>query len=123
LPVLEKYNPAIVWLFAAKELGDYAEWTTQFRKVCPQSAVWIQVGSATAALTVAQSAKPDALIMQGADAGGHGFERGASIVSLLPETSDVLNANGLGNLPLLASGGIVDARGAAGPPRWGLQVW
>lgn len=123
LPVLEKYNPAIVWLFAAKELGDYAEWTTQFRKVCPQSAVWIQVGSATAALTVAQSAKPDALIMQGADAGGHGFERGASIVSLLPETSDVLNANGLGNLPLLASGGIVDARGAAGPSRWGLQVW
>ena len=113
LPVLQKFQPAVIWLFAAKELDDYASWASRIREVCPTSSVWVQVGSVTAALAVAQSTKPDALILQGADAGGHGFERGASIVSLVPEASDELRARNLADIPLLASGGIVDARGAA----------
>ncbi|KIW30704.1 uncharacterized protein PV07_02412 [Cladophialophora immunda] len=113
LPILKRYQPAVVWLFAAKELDDYATWSAGIRESCPNSRVWIQVGSVSAAVEIAQTAKPDALVMQGADAGGHGFERGASIVSVLPEVADALQAKGLGNIPLLASGGIADARGAA----------
>ena len=113
LPILQKYRPAVVWLFAAKELDDYAGWAAKIREVSPKSRIWIQTGTVSAALKIAQSAKPDALVLQGADAGGHGFERGASIVSLVPEASDVLKANGQSHIPLLAAGGIADARGAA----------
>ncbi|RVX69560.1 hypothetical protein B0A52_06624 [Exophiala mesophila] len=113
LPVLIKYRPAVVWMFAAKDLSDYATWAAQLRSALPDTKVWIQVGSVTAALAVAKDAGPDALVLQGSDAGGHGFERGASIVSVLPEATDLLKSSGLGHIPLLASGGIADARGAA----------
>lgn len=113
LPVLDKHRPAVVWMFAAKDLSDYTTWAAQLRSALPDTKIWIQVGNVTAALAVAKDTGPDALILQGSDAGGHGFERGASIVSLLPEATDLLRLNGLGHIPLLASGGIVDARGAA----------
>jgi nitronate monooxygenase len=113
LPILQKHQPAVVWLFAAKELDDYTAWAMKIREVCPNSRIWIQTGTVGAAVKIAQSTNPDALVLQGADAGGHGFERGASIVSLLPEATDVLKANKLGHIPLLCSGGIADARGAA----------
>ena len=113
LPVLSQYRPAIVWLFAATQLDDYAGWTERVRSVTPQSQVWIQVGSVGAALQVAESARPDALCIQGSDAGGHGFEQGAGIVSLLPESSDALAAAGHGQIHLLAAGGIADGRSAA----------
>lgn len=51
--------------------------------------------------------------MQGSDAGGHGWENGASIISLLPEAVDALKENGFGHIPLVAAGGIVDGRGVA----------
>lgn len=125
LPVLQKFQPAVIWLFAAKELADYAEWTRQLHAALPHSSVWIQVGSASAALIVARggsssdanpdpTTQPDALVLQGSDAGGHGFERGASIVSLVPETLDLLHQQSLtSSIPILAAGGISDARGAA----------
>ena len=113
LPVLTKFNPAVVWLFAAKQLPDYATWTQRVREACPDSQVWIQVGSVAGALQIAKSCQPDALILQGSDAGGHGFEKGAGIISLLPEATDTLKEHDFGHVPLLASGGIVDGRGAA----------
>ncbi|KIX04554.1 uncharacterized protein Z518_05424 [Rhinocladiella mackenziei CBS 650.93] len=113
LPHLAQNPPAVIWLFAAKERNDYAAWAEQSRKVCPDTRIWVQVGSVSAALEIAKSTKPDALVLQGSDAGGHGFENGASIVSLIPEAIDTLAANGYGDIPLLASGGIADGRGAA----------
>lgn len=75
--------------------------------------IWIQVGSVEAALTVAQSVNPAILCVQGSDAGGHGFERGAGIISLLPEIADVLAENGFSDIHLVAAGGITDGRSAA----------
>ncbi|KAK5716185.1 hypothetical protein LTR15_010011 [Elasticomyces elasticus] len=121
LPVLEKYRPAVVWLFAAKELEDYARCTEQIRKVTPGSQIWVQIGSVAAALAIAEQCKPDALCVQGIDAGGHGFKKGAGIVSLLPEVSDALAAAGYGSIPLLASGGITEGRGAAAAFALGAQ--
>ncbi|KAF2726926.1 inosine monophosphate dehydrogenase [Polyplosphaeria fusca] len=113
LPVIQEYKPVVVWLFAAKTLGDYGVWAAKLRAVSPESKIWIQVGNIAAALQVAKVAKPDAICLQGADAGGHGFEKGAGIISLLPEATDVLAEEGFGGIPLVASGGIVDGRGVA----------
>jgi hypothetical protein len=34
VPVVEEYKPAVLWLFAAKELDDYATWATALRQHC-----------------------------------------------------------------------------------------
>ena len=112
IPVLEKHKPAVVWLFAAEELDDYATWAKRLRSTLPTSQVWVQVGSVEAALSVAKATKPDVLCAQGSDAGGHGFEKGAGIISLVPEISDALSANGH-SIHVVAAGGVVDGRGAA----------
>ena len=112
LQILKKYKPAVVWLFATKELEDYATWADRVRSVLPNSQIWIQVGSVEAALSVAESSKPDVICVQGADAGGHGFEKGAGIISLLPEISDALADKGH-SIHLVAAGGISDGRSAA----------
>ncbi|KAF1938741.1 inosine monophosphate dehydrogenase [Clathrospora elynae] len=122
LPAVQKFKPAVVWLFASKSLDDYTEWAAAVRKVSPDSKIWIQVGSVTAALHVAKMAQPDVLCLQGADAGGHGFEKCAGIISLLPEASDALAQEGLSQISLVASGGIVDGRGVAAALTLGAQA-
>ncbi|KAL5438824.1 hypothetical protein PMIN06_010146 [Paraphaeosphaeria minitans] len=112
-PVIREFQPAVLWLFAAPQLDDYGAWVAALREASPASSVWIQVGTVEAALHVARTARPDAMCLQGADAGGHGFERGAGIVSLVPEAADALARAGHGDVPLLASGGVVDGRGVA----------
>lgn len=112
IPVLEKHKPAVVWLFAANELGDYEAWTSRIRAGLPKSQVWIQVGSVAAALTIAKNSKPDVMSIQGQDAGGHGFEKGAGVISMVPEIVDALAENGL-NTRLVAAGGISDGRSVA----------
>lgn len=121
LPVVEEYKPAVVWLFAVRELDEYAVWADAVRKVSPETKVWVQVGNVAAALHVAGSAKPDVLCLQGADAGGHGFEKSASIISLLPEAADALAEAGFSHIPLVASGGIADGRGVAAALALGAQ--
>jgi nitronate monooxygenase len=123
LAVLAKHRPAVVWLFAEPSLAAYAAYARELRAAIPGVQVWIQTSSAAAALEIARNARPDVLVMQGADAGGHGWARGAGIVSLVPETRDVLAREGLllllgagaasGETAVAASGGIVDGRGAA----------
>ncbi|KFA70137.1 hypothetical protein S40285_06623 [Stachybotrys chlorohalonatus IBT 40285] len=113
IPVIAEYKPAVVWLFSPQEIDDFVEWTTQLRAASPASKIWIQVGSVEAALYVARTAEPDALCMQGIDAGGHGYAKGAGIISLIPETQDTLSREGYGNITLIASGGIADGRGVA----------
>jgi nitronate monooxygenase len=121
IALIEEFKPAVVWLFAAKELDDYAQWATALHKASPESQIWVQVGSVAAALHVARTAKPDVLCLQGADAGGHGYEKGAGIISLVPEACDTLAREGFGHIPLVASGGIVDGRGVSAALVLGAQ--
>ncbi|RAH71267.1 NAD(P)H-dependent flavin oxidoreductase [Aspergillus aculeatinus CBS 121060] len=122
--LVAEYKPAVVWLsFGAP--ADFAAWTAMIRTASPQTHVWIQIGSVTAAVEAARACRPDALVIQGSDAGGHGHARGASLITLLPEVADALRALALsdeddedddrpvGAIPLIAAGGIVDGRGAA----------
>jgi nitronate monooxygenase len=111
--VIVKFRPAAVWLFAAHELEHYASWAERMREVSPLTKIWVQIGSVAGALRVAELVKPDVIVMQGLDAGGHGWEKGAGIISLLPEAADVLAENGFEHISLVAAGGIVDGRGVA----------
>ena len=121
-----KKPPAVVWFFAAADpsIDIYKTWANAIRNhysTCGSYVpkIWIQTGgSAKAGVDLVLSgAAPDTLIVQGSDAGGHGMERGASLFGILPETKDMLQdafkSNSDRTMPhVLASGGIVDARGA-----------
>ncbi|KAJ0426780.1 2-nitropropane dioxygenase [Aspergillus carlsbadensis] len=113
LPLLAKYKPALVWL-SFGETHDFKAWTDNIRQTSPTTKIWIQLGRVRAALDAAQSCEPDALVLQGSDAGGHGHARGSSIVTLVPEVADTLSRAGMGDIPLIAAGGIMDGRGVAG---------
>lgn len=114
LGAFKEHVPAAVWLFAPRKNQDLQHWTEGFRRLSAgRTKVWIQVGTVSDALQIAKACLPDVLVIQGSDAGGHGLVHGAGIVSLLPEVSDALHEAGLGNISLVAAGGIVDGRGAA----------
>ena len=111
---VKKYTPAAVWFFAPRELKDLVPWTERMREVSQgKTKIWIQTGTVADALELCKLCKPDVLVIQGADAGGHGLEHGAGIVSLLPEVADTLKAEGYGDIPLIGTGGIVEGRGVA----------
>lgn len=118
--VVAKHKPIAIWLFAAKELDDYATWTHKMREVSPKSHIWVQTGSVADAIEIAKSCNPEVLVCQGSDAGGHGLEQGASIISLVPEVSDALHAANL-PIPLVATGGIADGRGVAAAVMLGAE--
>ncbi|CZT18211.1 related to FMN-dependent 2-nitropropane dioxygenase [Ramularia collo-cygni] len=118
LPLLEKYKPAAVWLFAPSETQQFVQWTEEVRRVTDgKTKIWIQIGTVAEALEVTQTCQPDVLVVQGQDAGGHGLEKAAGLVPLLPEVDDELSAlcstKNLRKPVLIAGGGIMDGRGAA----------
>jgi nitronate monooxygenase len=107
-------GPAAAWLFAPRHgQTELDKWTRGIRAVCPQTKVWIQVSSVADAIAAARSNdRPDVLVVQGTDAGGHSTTKGAGIVTLLPEVSDALSSiEGASNIPLIAAGGLIDSRG------------
>ncbi|KAI4127963.1 MAG: hypothetical protein LQ347_004379 [Umbilicaria vellea] len=114
LEAIRKYVPAAVWFFAPRKNEDLALWTERIREVsAAKTKIWIQVGTVADAIEIARLSKPDVLVVQGIDAGGHGLERGAGIITLLPEVADALQEQGLGHIALVAAGGVVEGRGTA----------
>lgn len=96
--LIREHRPAAVWLFAPRNGQEELDiWSERLRLASPGTQIWIQVGSVRDALNVAKSEqRPDVLVLQGIDAGGHGLARGAGIISLLPEVDDGLR--GISNL-------------------------
>ncbi|KAL8823181.1 MAG: hypothetical protein Q9191_006097 [Dirinaria sp. TL-2023a] len=122
LNALKRNIPAAVWLFAPKRNADLVLWANNIREITHRrTKIWIQIGTVADALEIAEVCDPDVLVVQGMDAGGHGLERTASIVSLLPEISDVLQNAGKGDIKLVAAGGIVEGRGVAAALALGSQ--
>jgi nitronate monooxygenase len=112
--LIEKYKPAAVWFFAPSSITSLVEWTQKTRAVSPETKIWVQVGSVKEALGAVEAVKPDVLVVQGTDAGGHGLAHGAGLISLLPEVHDALGTGTESKRPILiAAGGIADSRGAA----------
>ncbi|KAL4983706.1 hypothetical protein BDW68DRAFT_168293 [Aspergillus falconensis] len=113
-----EFKPCVVWLYAPKEFTDLDTWSQRLRGVSPGSQIWIQVGTLGEVrrllhLSTSTGEKPDAIVVQGSEAGGHGrASDGLGLVSLLPEAADAVAASQAG-IPLLAAGGIADPRGAS----------
>ncbi|KAF7932829.1 uncharacterized protein EAE98_004128 [Botrytis deweyae] len=112
----KNHKPSAVWLYAPERTEDLKEWAQELRAVSDgKVSIWVQVGSVKEALDVVDIARPDVLVIQGSDAGGHGLAQSASIISLLPEVADALEdrKSEINSIPLLAAGGIMDGRGVA----------
>ncbi|KAL4783284.1 putative oxidoreductase 2-nitropropane dioxygenase family [Aspergillus varians] len=120
---IQKFKPCAAWLFAPRHgQTDLTAWTLRIRTASPQTQIWIQIGTLAEAEALvsstgpSDSARPDAIVVQGAEAGGHGRSTdGLGLTSLFPEVADVLGQQGGiggGQIPLFAAGGIADARGA-----------
>lgn len=111
---VKKWSPAAVWMFGAHKNEDYTALTERVRQANNgRTKIWIQVGNVADATEVATQAKPDVLVVQGTDAGGHGLKKGAGIITLLPEVHDALKAKALHAIPLVAAGGIIEGRSLA----------
>ncbi|KAE8380094.1 hypothetical protein BDV26DRAFT_303193 [Aspergillus bertholletiae] len=121
LPLIQKYRPCAIWLFAPKTgVSDLLPWVQAVRSELPYGIkIWVQVCCLQDAVESTERLQPDVLVVQGCDAGGHGFARSASIVTLLPEVLDQLKSRE-SSLPqdirkpfVVAAGGISDGRGLA----------
>lgn len=110
---VKKHRPCAAWLFAPgggqKEMD---EWSRALREASPGTKIWHQVGTVTEAIETAKSAdKPDVLVVQGAESGGHGRTKdGLGLTALFPEVAEAVADS---DMPVVASGGIVDGRGVA----------
>lgn len=110
---IKKFKPCATWLFAPKNgPEEFTKWSRKIRHALPQTQIWIQIGTLSEAQQLLQSPElPDVVVIQGAEAGGHGRAAdGIGLMTLLPEVADALKHS---SIPLLAAGGIADGRGAA----------
>ncbi|KAF3761843.1 inosine monophosphate dehydrogenase [Cryphonectria parasitica EP155] len=110
---IEKFRPCAAWLYAPQEgPGELADWSRRIRSAAPGIQIWVQIGTlGEAKQLLALSELPDVVVVQGAEAGGHGRARdGMGLVTLFPEVADAMAGS---HIPLLAAGGIADARGVA----------
>ncbi|KAF2852285.1 inosine monophosphate dehydrogenase [Plenodomus tracheiphilus IPT5] len=110
---VKDYHPCAAWLFAPRNgQAELDEWTTRLRKASPGIHIWHQIGTVQEGIEAAKSAqKPDVLVVQGAEAGGHGRATdGLGIMALFPEIADSVRESNIG---LIAAGGIADGRGIA----------
>ncbi|KAI9664920.1 MAG: hypothetical protein M1821_006368 [Bathelium mastoideum] len=123
--------PAAIWLFAPHHSHELAPWAHAVRRATHgKTKIWVQVGSVREAEAVVRAARPDVLVVQGGDAGGHGLNHGAGIVPLVPEVQDtvaklfssredegeqVKREEAGRKVPpvVVAAGGIVEGRGVA----------
>ncbi|MCJ1236674.1 hypothetical protein MMC14_004656 [Varicellaria rhodocarpa] len=115
IPVVSEHRPAAIWLFAPASRDQHAEIVPALKSA---GAAWglkvfVQVGTVQSAREAVEDGC-DVLVVQGSDAGGHQWAQGASLISLVPETRDMLSQEFEGaNVAVVAAGGIVDGRGIA----------
>ncbi|GFP52840.1 nitronate monooxygenase [Trichoderma asperellum] len=112
ISVLKKSKPCAAWLYAPEQRQHVDEWTHGIRTASPQTQIWIQIGTVDEAKgLLSNSIKPDVVVVQGSESGGHGRAKdGMGLMSLLPEVVDVMADT---EIPIFAAGGIADARGVA----------
>ncbi|KAJ5678902.1 hypothetical protein N7462_007146 [Penicillium macrosclerotiorum] len=110
---IQKFKPCAAWLYAPKKSPtEFDDWSSRIRQVSPETQIWIQIGTiAEAKQLLLNSEKPDVVVVQGSESGGHGRAKdGMGIMSLFPEVADEMARS---HIPLLAAGGIADGRGVA----------
>lgn len=109
IPILEKYLPQAVWLFAP-DPATAERAHPSIIEACHDHGikVFVQVGTVAAAREAARDGA-DVIVAQGVDAGGHQFAAGAGVISLVPEIRAMLEDDFMGkDIALVAAGGIAD---------------
>ncbi|EOO00344.1 putative 2-nitropropane dioxygenase protein [Phaeoacremonium minimum UCRPA7] len=123
LPLLEKYMPQAVWLFApdpAAEPRSHPGIITALHEHGFQ--VFVQVGTVAAAREAVQDGA-DVIVAQGVDAGGHQFQQGAGVISLVPEIRAMLDRDFPSRgVVLVAAGGISEAGGVVAALALGAEA-
>lgn len=110
---VERFEPCAAWLYAPPEGPErFDRWSRRIRRASPQTQIWIQIGTLGEAKQILNSSeKPDVVVVQGAEAGGHGRAKdGMGLMTLFPEVADAMTRS---QIPLLAAGGIANGRGVA----------
>ncbi|KAI9738047.1 MAG: hypothetical protein M1818_005475 [Claussenomyces sp. TS43310] len=110
---IARFKPCAAWLYAPREgPKELEDWSRRIRQASPHTQIWIQIGTLGEAQQLLTSPeKPDVVVVQGAEAGGHGRAKdGMGIMTLFPEVADAMASS---QIPLLAAGGIADGRGVA----------
>ncbi|GIK07547.1 hypothetical protein Aspvir_003213 [Aspergillus viridinutans] len=113
--LVNEHRPVAVWLFACTRRSQHTELIRALQKTGRDWGlkVIVQVGTVESAKEAIDDGA-DILSVQGSDAGGHQFKQGASLMTLLPDVSDMVRREyPAKNIPLLAAGGIMDGRGVA----------
>lgn len=113
LAAIEKHKPCTAWLFAPRQgPKEFDNWSGRIRQASPETQIWLQIGTLKEAKQLLlNSEKPDGIVVQGTEAGGHGRAKdGMGLMTLLPEISDAMTGS---QIPLFAAGGIADGRGVA----------
>ena len=113
LAAIEKHNPCAAWLYAPRQgPKEFDDWSSRIRRVSPETQIWIQIGTLKEAKQLLHnSEKPDVVVVQGAESGGHGRAKdGLGLITLFPEIADAMVGS---DIPLFAAGGIADGRGVA----------
>ncbi|KAL4946603.1 hypothetical protein BDV06DRAFT_218070 [Aspergillus oleicola] len=112
---LKRFKPCAAWLFAPQNgQKDLDAWSRRLRASSPETQIWVQIGTVAEvrSLIASDAERPDVIVVQGAEAGGHGRANdGAGLISLLPEVADLLGSREV-DIPLVAAGGIADGRTA-----------
>ncbi|KAL2869379.1 nitronate monooxygenase [Aspergillus lucknowensis] len=112
---IRKFKPCAAWLFAPRNgQRDLDDWSRRIRDASSQTQIWVQIGTVDEAKRLLRegSVLPDVVVVQGAEAGGHGrADDGLGLMTLFPEVADVLAPKR--EVLLCAAGGIADGRGVA----------
>lgn len=110
---VQQYQPVASWLFAPRNgQKELDEWTVRLREASPGIHIWIQIGTVQESIEIVKSdTRPDVIVVQGDEAGGHGRAKdGIGLITLFPEIADQVRSTGIS---LVAAGGIADGRGVA----------
>jgi nitronate monooxygenase len=115
IPVILEHRPAAVWLAFPPNRECHAEIIPALKTAGKawRLKVFVQVGSVQTAREAVEDGA-DVVVAQGIDAGGHAWAKGAGLISLVPEVTDML-AEEFPNshVQVIAAGGIMDGRGIA----------
>lgn len=114
LPIIKQHRPAAVWLFGPDEgPKTHKDIISDLKTLQPQPVVFIQVGNVAAARKAVEDGA-DVVVCQGIDAGGHQFQQGTGVVTLVLEVRRMLERDFASkSVSVVAAGGIADGKGVA----------
>ncbi|KAJ5818771.1 hypothetical protein N7474_004362 [Penicillium riverlandense] len=109
---IKKFKPCAAWLYAPRQNKELDIWSRRIRDASPETQIWIQIGTLDEAKSLLKATeRPDVVVVQGAESGGHGRAKdGMGLITLFPEIADAISST---SIPLVAAGGIADGRGVA----------